>query len=221
MLIEVENLCKIYGKDEGEIKALDNVSFTVTEGEMTAIVGTSGAGKSTLLHLLGGLDKPTSGVIKFEGENIFGMSERKLVKFRLQKIGFIFQFFNLIPELTAWNNIMLPSGLNKSIDKEYINKLCDSLGISDRLTHYPSELSGGQQQRVAIARALVNKPKVLLCDEPTGNLDAASSREVMSLLNKIRDDLGQTILLITHDSSVAERCGRILMIQDGKLSENG
>lgn len=221
MLIEVENLCKTYGKDASEVKALDNASFTVEEGEMTAIVGTSGAGKSTLLHLLGGLDKPTSGIVKYEGENIFEMSERQLSKFRLKKVGFIFQFFNLIPELTAWNNVILPSGLSKSTDKEYINRLCESLGISDRLTHYPSELSGGQQQRVAIARALVNKPRVLLCDEPTGNLDAASSREVISLLKRIREDFGQTILIITHDSTVAKQCGRILTIQDGKLSENG
>lgn len=221
MLIEVQNLCKIYGKEQSEVKALDNVSFNVNDGEMTAIVGTSGAGKSTLLHLLGGLDKPTSGVIKYEGENIFEMRERRLSAFRLNKIGFVFQFFNLIPELTAWNNILLPAGLNKSVDSEYINRLCGSLGIGDRLSHYPSELSGGQQQRVAIARALVNKPRVLLCDEPTGNLDAASSREVMSLLKRIRAQFGQTILIITHDADIAAQCGRRLTIQDGKLSENG
>lgn len=220
MLIEVKNLCKTYGKNESEVKALDDVSFAVAEGEMTAIVGTSGAGKSTLLHLLGGLDKPTSGVVKYEGKNIFEMSERQLSKFRLKKVGFIFQFFNLIPELTAWNNILLPSGLNKSVDRKYTDKLSDALGIGDRLNHYPDELSGGQQQRVAIARALVNKPRILLCDEPTGNLDAASSCEVISLLKRIREELGQTILIITHDSTIADQCGRILTIQDGKLLEN-
>ena len=221
MLIEAKDLCKYYGKGESEVKALDNACLSIDKGEMTAIVGTSGAGKSTLLHLLGGLDKPSSGVVRYEGENIFDYSERKLARFRLKKIGFVFQFFGLVPELTAWNNIILPAGLNRNADKEYIRHICDTLGINDRLTHYPSQLSGGQQQRVAIARALANKPSVLLCDEPTGNLDEASGKEVMELLARVRKEYGQTVIIITHDSSVAGQCDRIIKINDGKLTENG
>lgn len=221
MLIEAKDLCKYYGKGESEVKALDNACISIDKGEMTAIVGTSGAGKSTLLHLLGGLDKPSSGVVRYEGENIFDHSERKLAKFRLKKIGFVFQFFGLVPELTAWDNIILPAGLNRNADKEYIRHICEALGINDRLDHYPSQLSGGQQQRVAIARALANKPSVLLCDEPTGNLDEASGKEVMELLARVRKEYGQTVIIITHDSSVARQCGRIIKINDGKLTENG
>ncbi len=221
MLIETQNLCKYYGKGENRVKALDDVCLSIDKGEMAAIVGTSGAGKSTLLHLLGGLDKPTSGVVRYDGKNIFAQKDRQLARFRLQRIGFIFQFWGLIPELTAWNNIILPSALNKSTDKEYISKICDSLGISDRLTHYPNELSGGQQQRVAIARALANKPSVLLCDEPTGNLDERSGREVTELLRRIREDYGQTVIIITHDNSVARQCSRIIKIKDGKTTDNG
>ncbi|WP_037322757.1 ABC transporter ATP-binding protein [Ruminococcus sp. NK3A76] len=221
MLIEAKDLCKYYGKGEGEVKALDNACLSIDKGEMTAIVGTSGAGKSTLLHLLGGLDKPSSGVVRYEGENIFDYSEHKLARFRLKKIGFVFQFFGLVPELTAWNNIILPAGLNRNVDKEYIRHICETLGISERLIHYPSQLSGGQQQRVAIARALANKPSVLLCDEPTGNLDEASGKEVMELLARVRREYGQTVIIITHDSSIAGQCGRIIKINDGKLTENG
>lgn len=221
MLIEVKGLCKTYGKGESEVRALDNVSFDIQRGEMTAVVGASGAGKSTLLHLLGGLDTPSCGVVRYEGESIYGMSERRLTKFRLQRIGFVFQFFNLIPELTAWRNIMLPQSLKGKPDTHYLKSLCERLGIADRLSHYPSELSGGQQQRVAIARALANKPDVLLCDEPTGNLDQGSGKEVLGLLKELSQDGQQTVIIITHDKTAAGVCSRILTIRDGRLFENG
>lgn len=221
MHIETEALCKTYGRGENMVTALENVSLRVDRGELLAVVGASGAGKSTLLHLLGGLDRPSGGVVRYEGESIYDMSERRLTRFRLKSIGFVFQFWGLIPELTAWKNITLPQSLSGEKDIGYLKELCERLGISQRLTHYPHELSGGQQQRVAIARALANKPSVLLCDEPTGNLDAASGKEVMRLLRELSEQHGQTVLIITHDPAVSEQCGRTVTIQDGRLTENG
>lgn len=217
--IRTEKLCKVYNRGESEIHALDQVSISVAASEMVAITGTSGAGKSTLLHILGGLDAPTSGEVWYGDKNIITMSDTELSRFRCEKIGFVFQFFNLLPELTAWENIIFPTTLTKKkCDKEYVQELCETLMITDRLKHLPSELSGGQQQRVAIARALVNCPEVLLCDEPTGNLDENSTQEVMKLLQLVREKYGQTILLITHDMQVAKACGRVLAMKDGKIA---
>jgi putative ABC transport system ATP-binding protein len=218
-MIKINNVSKIYGKDESVVNALDNVSYTFKNGLMTAIIGTSGSGKSTLLHLLGGLDFATSGEVFYDEENILKMKDSELSKFRRQNIGFVFQFFNLIPELNAKENILLPLMIDKKkVDEYYFQNLTKTLGISDRLEHYPKQLSGGQQQRVAIARALINKPQVLLCDEPTGNLDSKSGEEVMSLLRKMQHEMGQTIIMVTHDSNIASQADAIVRIEDGRVS---
>lgn len=218
VLINIENLSKRYGEKEAEIRALNNVSLSVEKGEFLAIMGASGSGKSTLLNLMGGLDTPTEGKVLYNGENIFEMDDDELSKFRLEKIGFIFQSYNLIPELSVRENILLPSVLAKR--KENSVKMSDitrALGLDDRLDHLPQQLSGGQQQRAAIARALMNQPQVLLCDEPTGNLDRNSSENVMDLLKFLNEEHGITIIMITHDPILAGKATRMLTISDGGI----
>jgi len=215
-MIKIKNLYKTYGKGDGEVHALKNCNLTIEDGEFVAIIGKSGSGKTTLLNLLGGLDTPNSGEIFYDDIDISKLSDSKLATFRLEKIGFVFQFFDLLSELTAEENILLPAKLvkNKAIDFEGI---ANRLGISDRLKHYPSQLSGGQQQRVAIARALINNPKVILCDEPTGNLDEKSGVEVIKLLTELNQNNNHTIIIITHDPDIASRCQRVIEISDGEI----
>ena len=215
-MINIKDLTRTYGKGEGKVTALDCVSLTINDGEMVAIIGKSGSGKSTLLNLIGGLDKPTSGQIFFNDKELGSMKDTELSEFRLKNIGFVFQFFDLIPELTAEENVLLPSRLakNKNAGAEDIYSALD---ITDRVKHYPSELSGGQQQRAAIARALINSPDVILCDEPTGNLDKASGEEVMALLKRLNSEQCKTVIIVTHDQGIAEQCGRIIEISDGKI----
>ena len=215
-MIIVENLCKIYGSGERAVNALCNVNLTIEDGELVAIIGKSGSGKSTLLNLLGGLDSAASGSVLYNDIDITKASENVLADFRLQKIGFVFQFYDLLPELTAEENILLPAQLakNKSAD---ISALAERLGLTDRLKHYPSQLSGGQQQRAAIARALINNPDVLLCDEPTGNLDQKTGDDVMELLLQLNKTEKRTIVIVTHNPEIAARCERIIEIADGTL----
>ncbi|MBR6873771.1 MAG: ABC transporter ATP-binding protein [Ruminococcus sp.] len=215
-MIKTENLTRTYGKGEGKVTALDGVSLTINDGEMVAIIGKSGSGKSTLLNLIGGLDKPTEGRIFYNDKEIGSMKDSELSEFRLKNVGFVFQFFDLIPELTAEENVLLPSRLAKNKDAG-ADELYKALDIGDRVKHYPSELSGGQQQRAAIARALINSPDVILCDEPTGNLDRASGEEVMALLKRLNTEQGRTVIIVTHDRGIAEQCGRIIEISDGKI----
>lgn len=217
--IEVKNLCKVYGSGEAEIKALDNINLNIEQGEFVAIVGPSGSGKSTLLHLLGGVDNPTSGEVSIKGESIYKLKEKELSILRRRKLGFVFQFFNLIPVLTAEENIEMPVLLdNNKIDKNYMNELLKLLGLEERRNHHPSELSGGQQQRVSIGRALANKPSIILADEPTGNLDSKNSKEVLELLKYCAKKYNQTLILITHDINIAKSADRIITIEDGKIS---
>ena len=217
-MIYTKNLSKTYGNGENAVYALRSCNISFAEKKFTAIVGTSGSGKSTLLHLLGGLDTPTSGEVFYDDVSILKLDDSKLSTFRRQNIGFVFQFFELVPELTAKENILLPLMLdNAKEDKPYFTQLAQTLGISDRLSHYPSQLSGGQQQRVAIARALINKPKVLLCDEPPGNLDEKSSKEVICLLKKLQTEYAQTIIMVTHDMNVADCADTIVRIEDGMI----
>lgn len=215
-MISVQNLCKTYGSGESAVNALHNVDLTIKDGELLAIIGKSGSGKSTLLNLLGGLDNATSGRILYNDIDITKMKETALADFRLHKIGFVFQFYDLIPELTAEENILLPAQLvkNKSDD---ISAIAERLGLSDRMKHYPSQLSGGQQQRVAIARALINNPNVLLCDEPTGNLDQKTGDDVMELLLQLNKTDNRTIVIVTHNAEIAARCERTIEISDGIL----
>lgn len=215
-MIVAENLCKTYGTGEGAVNALCNVDLTIEDGEFVAIVGKSGSGKSTLLNLLGGLDSVTSGRVLYNDVDITKLGEPALADFRLHKIGFVFQFYDLLPELTAEENIMLPAQLakNKSAD---ISALVERLGLTDRMKHYPSQLSGGQQQRAAIARALINNPDVLLCDEPTGNLDQKTGDDVMELLLKLNKTEKRTIVIATHNPEIAARCERTIEISDGVL----
>lgn len=215
-MIKTENLTRTYGKGEGKVVALDGVSLTINDGEMVAIIGKSGSGKSTLLNLIGGLDKPTEGKIFYNDREIGSMKDSELAEFRLKNIGFVFQFFDLIPELTAEENVLLPSRLAKNKDAG-ADELYSALDISNRVRHYPSELSGGQQQRAAIARALINSPDVILCDEPTGNLDKASGEEVMALLKRLNSEQGKTVIIVTHDAEIASQCGRVIEISDGKI----
>lgn len=215
-MINIKNIYKTYGKDDSEVHALRNCSLTIKDGELVAIIGKSGSGKTTLLNLLGGLDRADSGEIFYDDTDISKLGDSKLAAFRLEKIGFVFQFFDLLSELTAEENILLPAKLakNKAVDFEGITK---RLELSDRLRHYPSQLSGGQQQRVAIARALINNPKVILCDEPTGNLDEKSGIEVIKLLTELNQNNNRTIIIITHDPDVAARCQRVIEISDGEI----
>ena len=218
-ILKVENLTKIYGKNSTEVKALDNVSFNVNKGEFLAIVGASGSGKSTLLHLLGGVDKPTSGKVFIEGQDIYSFNEDKLAIFRRRQIGLIYQFYNLIPILNVTENITLPLDLdNRAADQDELTNLIKLLGLEKRTNHLPNELSGGQQQRVSIGRALITHPAIILADEPTGNLDSKSSDEIMNLLKKSNKEFKQTIIMITHNMELAKCADRIIEIEDGKIS---
>lgn len=218
-LIEVKNLSKVYGSGEAEVKALKNIDLNIEQGEFVAIVGPSGSGKSTLLHLLGGVDKPTSGEVIIKGESIYKLKEKELSILRRRKLGFVFQFFNLIPVLTAEENIEMPVLLdNGKIDKSYMNELLKLLGLEERRNHHPSELSGGQQQRVSIGRALANKPSIILADEPTGNLDSKNSKEVLELLKYCAKKYNQTLILITHDINIAKSADRVITIEDGQIT---
>lgn len=218
-LLRIENLCKTYGKGENEVKALDNVSFTVPKGQMAAVVGPSGSGKSTLLHILGGVDRPTSGKVFLDGQDVFAQNSKNLAIFRRRQVGLIYQFYNLIPVLNAEENITLPVIMDgRKPDSEQLERLLEMLGIKERRLHLPSQLSGGQQQRVSIGRALFTSPGVILADEPTGNLDSKSSAEIIELLRKSNRELNQTMLIITHDENIALKCDRIITISDGKIT---
>lgn len=217
-ILEVSHLSKVYGSGEAMVKALDDVSFTVNKGEFIAIIGPSGSGKSTLLHILGGVDKATSGKVLIEGQDIYSLDENALAIFRRRQIGLIYQFYNLIPVLNVEENIELPLLLDhREVNKEYFNSVIDTLSLKDRLKHLPNELSGGQQQRVSIGRALISKPAIILADEPTGNLDSKNSKEILSLLKHFHNEYNQTLIMITHDESIALQADRIIMIEDGKI----
>ena len=217
-ILKVQNLTKKYGKKDTEVVALDNVSFSVEKGEFIAIVGASGSGKSTLLHLMGGVDKPTSGKVFIKDKDIYQLSKDDLAIFRRREIGIIYQFYNLIPILNVKENILLPCNLDgKKVEEKHLQEIIELLGLSNREEHLPNQLSGGQQQRVAIGRAIINNPSIILADEPTGNLDSKSSKEIIELLKKSNKKYNQTILLITHDMSIAEQADRIIKIQDGKI----
>ena len=221
-ILEVQNLCKTYGKGEAQVRALDNVSFSVGKGEFIAIVGESGSGKSTLLNVVGALDNPTSGKVLIDGKDIFSMPEKKLTVFRRQNIGFIFQSFNLIPELNVEQNITFPLLLDyQKPDQKYVEELLEILGLKERTKHLPSQLSGGQQQRVAIGRALVTRPAIIMADEPTGNLDSKNSQEVITLLKSMSAKYRQTILMITHNENHADATDRVLRMTDGRLKDLG
>lgn len=221
-LLEVKNISKIYGSGESAVHALKNVNFSVQKGEFIAIVGESGSGKSTLLNMMGGLDTPTSGEIFIDGKNIFTMKDSKLTIFRRRNIGFIFQNFNLIPELTVEQNMLFPILLDyEKPDKKYLEELLNILKLKDRRNHLPSQLSGGQQQRVAIGRALIARPAIILADEPTGNLDTHNSSEVITLLKEAAKKYEQTIVMITHSQSIAQTADRILKVSDGVLTDFG
>ena len=218
MILEAKKLTKEYEQGEKRIRAVQNATFSVEEGEFVAIVGTSGSGKSTLLSMLGGLEKPTSGEVLLDGENLYAASDNRLSEIRNRQIGFVFQNYALLPVLTLRENIMIPQLIAGGGSKMYMEELFDLLGLRDRLDHLPSEASGGQQQRAAVARALVNQPKILLADEPTGNLDKQSAKELMDLLMETRKKLNQTILLVTHDPEIAARADRVLTMDGGVLS---
>ncbi len=220
MLIKAKKLSKVYGSGENQVVALDKVDLTVAPGDFISIIGPSGSGKSTLLHLLSGLDHPTSGSLTYDGQEIYTLPDKELSAFRRRQMGFIFQQFNLLPVLTARENILMPLLLDKrQPDEGYLSQLAELLGIRNRLDHLPHELSGGQQQRVAIARALIAQPEVIFADEPTGNLDSKSGGEVMDMLKSIRDRMGKTLVIITHDNRIAAMADRRLTIMDGVLLE--
>ena len=217
-ILRVENLTKVYGKDSTRVVALDHVSFSVEKGEFVAIVGASGSGKSTLLHIIGGVDRPTSGKVYIDGKDIFDFNDDKLAIFRRRQVGLIYQFYNLIPILNVEENITLPLSLdNREVDKEKLNDLLKLLGLQNRKNHLPNELSGGQQQRTSIGRALITNPTIILADEPTGNLDSKSSDEIVALLKKSNKELKQTIIMITHNMEIAKCADRIIKIEDGKI----
>lgn len=217
-ILKVENLTKIYGKDESKVVALDNVSFSVEKGEFVAIVGASGSGKSTLLHLIGGVDRPTNGKVYIDGKDIYKMDDDKLAIFRRRQVGLIYQFYNLIPILNVEENITLPCELdNRKVDKQKMNNLLQVLGLETRRKHLPNQLSGGQQQRTSIGRAMITSPSIILADEPTGNLDSKSSDEIVNLLKKSNKDYKQTIIMITHNIEIAKISDRIIEIEDGKI----
>ena len=221
-LLEVQNICKTYGSGETAVQALKDVSFSVPKGEYVAIVGESGSGKSTLLNMIGALDTPTSGKVRIDGKDIFAMDERKLTIFRRRNIGFIFQAFNLIPELTVEQNIIFPMLLDyQKPDEKYLEELLTVLNLKQRRDHLPSQLSGGQQQRVAIGRALITRPALILADEPTGNLDSQNSSEVIALLKEASKKYEQTIIMITHNRSIAQTADRVLQVSDGCLTDFG
>lgn len=217
-IVKVENLTKIYGKGDTEVRALDNVSFSIPQGQFVAIVGPSGSGKSTLLHILGGVDTPTSGSVQIGGTDISKLDEAALAIFRRRQIGLIYQFYNLLPILTVEENLTLPLLLDgRKPDKQQIRALVATLGLSERLKHLPNQLSGGQQQRVSIGRALVNNPALVLADEPTGNLDSENSREIIALLRRFNRESNQTVVIITHDERIALSADRIISVEDGRI----
>lgn len=217
-ILRVENLSKIYGKEQTQVKALDNVSFKVDKGEFVAIVGASGSGKSTLVHLIGGVDRPTSGKVLIDGKDIYKYNDDELAIFRRRQVGLIYQFYNLIPILNVEENITLPLSLdNREINKQKLDELIKVLGLESRRKHLPNELSGGQQQRTSIGRAMITNPAIILADEPTGNLDSKASDEIVALLKKSNKDYKQTIVMITHNMEIAKCADRIIKIEDGKI----
>ena len=217
-ILQTQALKKYYGGGDTLVKALDGVDLSVEEGEFVAIVGTSGSGKSTLLHMLGGLDRPTSGTVTVEGKNIFSLKDEALTIFRRRKIGFVFQAYNLVPVLSVYDNIVLPIQLDGGrVDKRHIQGIIHALGLEEKLSSLPGQLSGGQQQRVAIARALATKPAILLADEPTGNLDSATSQDVLSLMKTMSRTFRQTMVMITHNEEIAQLADRIVRIEDGRI----
>ena len=221
-ILKVENLTKTYGSGENLVHAVDDVSFSVEKGEFVAIVGASGSGKSTLPHLIGGVDRPTSGKIFVDGNDISKMNDDKLAVFRRRQVGIVYQFYNLIPILTVEENITLPCDLDgRGVDRERLEMILDSFGLRARRKHLPNQLSGGKQQRTSIARALINNPSLVLADEPTGNLDSKSSEEVMSILKMCNQSYGQTVIMITHNLDIAKQADRIITISDGKIVEEG
>ena len=220
-LLRVENLSKTYGKGEAKVDALKNINLSIKKGEFIAIVGPSGSGKSTLLHLLGGVDKPTSGNVFINDINIYDLKEKDLAIFRRRNVGLIYQFYNLIPVLTVKENILLPAELdNRKIDKEYLEDLLKTLDLKERENHLPSELSGGQQQRTSIGRALINRPSIVLADEPTGNLDSKNSKEIVELLKVSVKKYNQTLIMITHDINIALQADRVITIEDGIIKSD-
>lgn len=220
-ILRIENLTKIYGSGENEVRAVDNVSFSVEKGEFLSIIGPSGSGKSTLLHILGGVDRPTSGKVFMNGQDIYAQNEDELAIFRRRQVGLIYQFYNLIPVLNVVENITLPLLMDsRKVNEEYLNELLKILGLEDRKKYLPNQLSGGQQQRVSIGRALMNTPSVVLADEPTGNLDSKNSREIMELLKYSNEKYGQTLIIITHDEQSALLADRIISIEDGKIASD-
>ncbi len=217
-ILKVENLVKTYGKGETKINAVDNISFTVNKGEFVAIVGASGSGKSTLLHLIGGVDRPTSGKVYIDGNDIYSLNNDNLAIFRRRQIGLIYQFYNLIPILNVEENITLPCDLDGTeVNKQRLQELLNTLGLENRKTHLPNQLSGGQQQRVSIGRAMINSPAIMLADEPTGNLDSKASEEIISLLKLSNKKFNQTVIIITHDLEIAKEAERVITIEDGKI----
>ena len=219
-IVRTEQVTKVYGKDESQVIAVNEVSFSVEQGEFVAIVGRSGSGKSTLMHMLGGVERPTSGKVYIEGEDIYQLGDDRLAIFRRRQVGLVYQFFNLVPVLNVEENITLPVELDgKKPDQSFLKELTDTLGLEKRLKHLPNELSGGQQQRVAIGRALMNRPAILLADEPTGNLDSKASAEIMELLKLFNRKYKQTLIMITHDLELAKQADRVLNMEDGRLSE--
>ena len=220
-ILRVENLTKVYGKGENEVRALDGVSFSVDKGEFVAVIGPSGSGKSTLLHILGGVDRPTSGRVLMDGKDVYAQNEDQLAIFRRRQVGLIYQFYNLIPVLNVTENITLPVLMDgQKVNRDRLKELITTLGLTGRENHLPNQLSGGQQQRVSIGRALMNAPAVVLADEPTGNLDSKNSKEIVDLLKISNEKYGQTLIVITHDESIALQADRIISIDDGKITKD-
>ncbi|MBU9739018.1 ABC transporter ATP-binding protein [Diplocloster agilis] len=216
--LKIDQLCKVYGRDENQVTALDHVSLTIDKGEFTAIIGSSGSGKSTLLHTIAGVDVPTGGKVYLNGQDVYAQSNEKLAIFRRRQVGLIYQFHNLIPTLNVVENITLPILMDKrKVNRERLNDLLDLLGLQDRRTHLPNQLSGGQQQRVAIGRALMNAPAVMLADEPTGSLDSRNGQEIIHLLKESHEKYHQTLIIVTHDENIALQADRIITIADGKV----
>ena len=220
-ILKIENLSKVYGKGETAVKALDDVSFSVKKGEFVAIIGSSGSGKSTLLHLIGGVDRPSSGKVLVDNTDIYQLNETQLAIFRRRQIGLIYQFYNLIPILTVEENITLPVLLDEhKVDQKQFNDVVSILGLNNRLSHLPNQLSGGQQQRVSIGRALISNPAIMLADEPTGNLDSKNSEEIMELLKMFNKTFNQTLIVITHDERIALQADRVISIEDGRIAKD-
>ena len=217
-ILQASHLCKTYGKGENEVRALDDVSFSIEKGEFVAIVGTSGSGKSTLMHILGGVDRPDSGSVYMDGQDIYKQNDEQLAIFRRRQVGLIYQFYNLIPVLDAVENMTLPALLDgRKVEKSRINQMINDLGLKGREHHLPNQLSGGQQQRVSIGRALINSPTVILADEPTGNLDSKNSQEIMNLLRLSNEKYHQTLIIITHDEEIANQAKNLIRIEDGRI----